>query len=126
MLDGMERRGPFILTREDGRPWHTAKDDKALSKAFFHANARACGVSALEFRDLRGTAVVMLAAAGLEAPQIATITGHTMKSALDILERYGARNQAVARAAMVKLENAPETAFANRLQTTRPSRPNDG
>lgn len=125
MLDGMERRGPFILTREDGRPWHTAKDDKALSKAF-HTHARAYGVGALEFRDLRGTAVVMLAAAGLEVPQIASVTGHTMKSALDILERYGARNQAVARAAMMRLENAPETSFANRLQTKRPPRLEDG
>lgn len=33
MLDGMERRGPFILTRANGRPWHTSKDDKALGKA---------------------------------------------------------------------------------------------
>ncbi len=39
MLDDMERRGPFIVTRADGRPRHTAKDDKALSKAL-HARAR--------------------------------------------------------------------------------------
>ena len=117
MLEGMERRGPFILTRDDGRPWHTAGNDKALSKAF-HTHARAVGIERLEFRDLRGTAVVMLSAAGLEVPQIASITGHTMKSAFDILERYGARNRAVAKAAVLRLENAPETVFANRLQTT--------
>jgi len=23
MLDGMQRRGPFMLTRPDGRPWFT-------------------------------------------------------------------------------------------------------
>lgn len=125
MLDAMPQRGPFILTREDGRPWHTERDDKALSKAF-HAHARGVGIEALEFRDLRGTAVVMLSAAGLEVPQIASITGHTMKSALDILERYGARNRAVAKAAVLRLENAPETVFANRLQTGAQSTRKEG
>lgn len=30
MLDTSPRVGPFILTRADGRPWQTDKDDKAL------------------------------------------------------------------------------------------------
>jgi integrase len=112
----MERRGPFILTRPDGRPWFTKRNNKALSKAF-HAHARAVGITGLQFRDLRGTAVVLISSAGLELPQVASITGHTMRSAYDILERYGARNRAVARAAIQRLENASETNFANRLQT---------
>lgn len=116
------KAGPYILTREDGRPWPTKGDDKKLSKDF-HAHARAVGIDKLEFRDLRGTAVVMLAAAGLEVPQIGSLTGHTMKSAYDILERYGARNQAVAKAAVIRLENAPETVLANRLQTKPQARP---
>lgn len=85
----------------------------------------AFNVAALESRDLCGTAVVMSPAAGLEAPQIASVTGHAIMSALDILERYGARNQAVARVAVMRLENAPETAFADRLQTKRAPRLED-
>lgn len=115
MLDGMERRGPFILTRDDGRPWQTAKDNKALSKAF-HAHAQSVGITELKLMDLRGTAVVMLAKT-LDVPQIASITGHTLRSAHDILERYGARNHAVARAAVLRLDRATEADFANRLQT---------
>ena len=41
-------------------------------------------------------------------------------AAPDVLERCGARDQPVARAAMTRLEHAPQTAFANRLQAMRP------
>jgi integrase len=116
MLDGMERRGQCILSRPDGRPWYTKGDDKALSKAF-HAHADISGIEGLKFHDLRGTAVVLMCAAGLEIPQVAAITGHTLRSASDILERYGATNKAVARAGIIRLENSPATEFANRLQT---------
>jgi integrase len=116
MLDGMERRGPFILTRPDGRPWFTAGNNKELSKQF-HGHARAVGISELQLRDLRGTAVVTMFSAGLEVAQVASITGHKLRSAHDILERYGARNQAVAKAAILRLENSSATEFANRLQT---------
>lgn len=43
-----------------------------------------------------------------------------MKSAHDILERYGARNQPVAKAAILRLDTSPAAAFAYRLQTTVP------
>lgn len=41
MLDSAPRSGPFILTRADGRPWHTERDDKALSKAWHQHMAAA-------------------------------------------------------------------------------------
>jgi integrase len=34
MLDGTPRQCAYILARGDGRPWFTAKDDKALAKAY--------------------------------------------------------------------------------------------
>lgn len=130
MLDATPRVGPFILTRSDGRPWHTDKDDKALAKAWrarmeaagFYPNwdsmtiaeKRAC----LRFNDLRGTAVTLLAAAQASVPQIAAITGHTLQSAARILERYLAMTDQLSSAAIHLFENAPETAFANRMQTT--------
>lgn len=116
MLDQMERRGPYILTRADGRPWFTANNDKELSKQW-RKQSQALGIENLKFSDLRGTAVTLLSEAGAEVPQIAAITGHTLQSATRILEHYGKRTRALADAAILRFENAPETAFANRLQT---------
>ncbi|WP_118133723.1 tyrosine-type recombinase/integrase [Oceanicella sp. SM1341] len=117
MLDGMPKRGPFILTRPDGRPWFTEKNDKALSKAW-REHARAAGITELHFHDLRGTAVTTMNEAGLTPQQIASVTGHTFKSVLTILERYSARTQRLSDAAMLAWENAQATGFANPLQTT--------
>ncbi|MBX2853493.1 MAG: tyrosine-type recombinase/integrase [Rhodobacteraceae bacterium] len=116
MLDGMERRGPYILTRADGRPWFTQQNDKALSKAW-SMHARSVGIDKLHFHDLRGTAVTLMNEAGVTLQQTAAVTGHTMQSATRILERYGARTRALAAAAIETFENAEATVFANQLQT---------
>lgn len=129
-LDGMPRLGKNILTRADGRPWFTDANDKALSKAW-SAHMIVCGLRPqnyasltqqeksqfLRFNDLRGTAVTLLAEAGCEVPQIASITGHTLQSATRILEKYMAMTPALSRAAIQAFENSPATAFANQLQT---------
>ena len=122
MLDGMPRTGPYILTRADGRPWFTDGNDKALSKAWA-AHMRAAGLwradpaERLQLRDLRGTTVTLLFEAGAELGQICAITGHTLKSAASILDRYRKRTRAAAVAAIRAFEAAPSAAFANRLQT---------
>ena len=72
----------------------------------------------LHFNDLRGTAVTLLTEAGCTIPQVCSITGHTLESANRILRHYLASTEAIAKAAILRFENAPETAFANRLQTT--------
>ncbi|SEM02487.1 hypothetical protein SAMN04515666_106506 [Bosea lupini] len=59
----------------------------------------------------------MLAEAGCTVPEIASITGHSLKTVNTILEKYLSRTRALAEAAMAKFENAPATDFANRLQT---------
>lgn len=130
MLANTPRVGPYILTRADGRPWFTANDDKALSKAWkarmIDADFYPAGwgnmtaqerKESLRFHDLRGTAVTLLAEAGATIPQISAITGHTLQSVTRILERYLAMTRALSEAAIVKFQNAPETNFANRLQT---------
>lgn len=135
MLDRMARRGPYILTRPDGRPWFTEKDDKALSKAWREHMDKASMYAKpwadmsgeerraqLHFNDLRGTAITLLAEAGCTIPEIVSITGHTMQSATRILERYMKRTKALASAAIIRFENAPETSFANRLQTAQGAR----
>ncbi|WP_420023350.1 tyrosine-type recombinase/integrase [Cereibacter azotoformans] len=130
MLDATPRQGPYILTRVDGRPWFTEGSDKELSKQWrthmqaagfyqrpFDELTKAEKASHLHFNDLRGTAVTMLAAAGVSVPQICAVTGHTLQSATRILEKYLARTSAMSKAAILAFENSPATAFANRLQT---------
>jgi hypothetical protein len=50
--------------------------------------------------------------------QIATITGHSLKTVHQILERYLARTSGLAEQAILNFENSPRTKFANQLQTT--------
>lgn len=56
------------------------------------------------FLTLRHTAVVRLAEAGCEVPEISAITGHTLTSVTQILERYH-----------VRTKRAAESAFRKRL-----------
>lgn len=133
MLDEAPRTSPFILTRADGRPWITEKDDKALTKAW-HARMEEGGfyskpmkemtkkekAACLHFHDLRAAAVTLLAEAGATVPQIAAITGHSLNSANRILARYKSMTPALSKAAMTLFENASGTQFANRLQTKQP------
>lgn len=100
MLDAAERRGPLILTNTFGRPW--------TSDGFRSSWAKACaraGISGLTFHDLRGTAVVRLAIAGATVPQIAAVTGHSLKDVETILDaHYLGRDIQLAEAAVLKLE----------------------
>jgi hypothetical protein len=72
------------------------------------------GVTGLHFHDLRGTTVTMLAEAGCTLPQIVSITGHTLRSAQVIIERYLSRTSKLAVSAIAKFENVLETDFAKR------------
>ena len=103
MLDSTPKTCPYILARADGRPWFTAKNDKAMGKAWRvrmkHANLYGDDYlskvrsdpdlkgECLHFNDLRGTAVTPLAEAGCTIPEIVSITGHTLQSAHRILEK---------------------------------------
>jgi hypothetical protein len=62
--------------------------------------------------------VTSLSEAGCTPQQIATITGHSLKTVFQILERYLARTRGLAEQAIVNFENSPRTKFANQLQTT--------
>lgn len=123
MLNGMTRHGPYILTRppserfDTHRPWFTKGNDKELGKTFI-ARAREVGIAKLEFGDLRGTTVTLLAEAGCSVPEICSITGHTLQSAQRILDRhYLKRTPVLAASAVERFENASATNFANQLQT---------
>ncbi|MET4315276.1 site-specific integrase [Bradyrhizobium sp. RT4b] len=100
LLDATSRRGPLILTNTLGRPW--------TSDGFRTSWGKACeraGIDGLTFHDLRGTAVVRLAIAGASVPQIAAVTGHSLKDVEAILDaHYLGRDIQLAEAAVLKLE----------------------
>lgn len=98
-LDGLKRGSPLILTTPTGRAWK-----KSNLRDQWNAVAEAAEIDGLHFHDLRGTAVTMLAEAGCTTPEIASITGHSMKTVESILERYLSRTRALAENAIAKLE----------------------
>lgn len=98
-LEGAPRRAATILTTSRGTAWTGDGFRSSWRKA-----ARRAGIVHLHFNDLRGTAVTMLAEAGATVPEIATITGHSLRSVNQILERYLARTKTLAESAILKLE----------------------
>ena len=68
------------------------------------------GIIGLTFHDLRGTAVTRLAVAGCTVPEIATITGHSLRDVGAILDsNYLDRDPAMAESAIRKLENGTKS-----------------
>lgn len=108
-LDNAPRRAAVILTTKTGR---------AFQKRYFaeqwEKTCKAAGISDLHFHDLRGTTVTMLFRAGCNVGEIATITGHSLRRAQDILDQYLARTSQLAESAIAKFENVLETDFAKR------------
>jgi integrase len=123
MLDGMERISPLILTTKSGqsfkkryftKQWKMTTRKAGLESVLLPGSEDPVD---LHFHDLRGTAVTLLSEAGCTPQQIATITGHSLKTVHRILERYLARTRGLAEQAIFSFENSPRTKFANQLQT---------
>jgi integrase len=91
-----------ILRNTRGQAW--------TSDGFRTAWGKACTAAGLDdadirFNDLRGTAVTRLALAGCTVPQIAAITGHSLRDVERILQaHYLGGKFELAEAAMLKLE----------------------
>jgi integrase len=89
-----------ILANTRGDPWTEDGFRTSWGKAFRKAGL----VDDLHFHDLRGTAVTRLALADCTVPQIAAITGHSLKDVANILEtHYMGGAVELAEAAIVKL-----------------------
>jgi integrase len=99
-LDLALHRAATILTSSEGRPW--------TSDGFRTSWGRACeraGIRGLTFHDLRGSAVTRLALAGASVPEIASLTGHSLKDVETMLDKhYLGRDVRLAEAAMMKRE----------------------
>lgn len=109
-LDGLERRSPLILTTKTGR----AFQKRYLAEQWAETQ-RTAAIDDLHFHDLRGTTVTMLFEAGCNLGEIASVTGHSLRRAQDILDRYLARTSKLADSAIAKFENVLETDFAKQL-----------
>jgi integrase len=123
MLDQIDRVSPLILTTKTGQSFKKRYFARLWDLAMERAGLRQVQLPGLDkpvdlhFHDLRGTAVTLLSEAGCTPQQIATITGHSLKTVHLILERYLARTRGLAEQAIFNFENSPRTKFANQLQT---------
>jgi integrase len=99
VLDNTKRTATVILTNKKGNAW----SPKAFRTAWGET-CRKAKIVGLHFHDLRGTAVTRLAEAECSHAEIASITGHGMKDVGAILDKYLARTDKIALAAIAKLE----------------------
>jgi integrase len=104
-LDATPKRSTIILTNSDGKPWTSDGFRASWGKA-----CKTAGVVGVTFHDLRGTAVTRLALAGCTEAEIATITGHSLRSVHAILDTHHlSRDPALAESAIRKLEKGTKT-----------------
>jgi integrase len=102
ILDVATKVGPLILTNSEGRPW----TPDGLRSSW----GKAAGVVGVTFHDLRGTAVTRLAIAGCTEAEIATITGHSLRSVRAILDtHYLMRDPVLGDSAITNLERRTKT-----------------
>lgn len=95
-LDATKRQAVTICLNSRNLPW---------TDSGFRATWRKHRPDGLTFHDLRGTAVTRLAVAGCSTPEIAAITGHSLKSVDGILDKhYLHRDQRLSESAMIKME----------------------
>jgi integrase len=104
-LDATPKRSTIILTNSEGKPWTPDGFRASWSKA-----CKRAGIVGVTFHDLRGTAVTRLALAECTEAEIATITGHSLRSVRAILDtHYLARDPALGESAIRKLERGTKT-----------------
>ena len=72
-----------VLLNSKGQPWTRHGFGTSWSKARDKA-----GVTGVRFNDLRGTAITHLAVAGATVTEIASVTGHSLKTVTEILDAH--------------------------------------
>ena len=96
------RRAVTICATSNGTPWTSSGFRASFGKA-----KAAAKITGRTFHDFRGTAITLLGVAGCSVPEIATLTGHSLKTVEKVLDaHYLSRDQAMAYSAVAKLERA--------------------
>lgn len=100
VLEDQDRTTIHMLARPDGQPLpsHRLRDLEAEVR-------RAAGLSAVQMRDLRRTAMVRMGEAGAEIHQIAAVSGHSIETTKQILETYLPRTVEMGKAAIARWES---------------------
>jgi len=94
------KRGALALLTKEGQPW----TGDGFRSSWRKACAKA-GIEELTFHDMRGSSVTRLALAGATVPEIAALSGHSLKDVESILDaHYLGRDIALAESAVRKLE----------------------
>lgn len=110
-LSQEERHKRYILLNGHGRRWGSANSfcttfSRAVQKIIVDRT----------FHDLRGTAVTRLARSGCTVPQIAAITGHSLKTVHEILDKhYLYRDVVLAEQAMKKRDEYESSQLPSQL-----------
>jgi len=113
------KASPIILVSTDNKPW-----TEAGFRASFNKARLAAGIVGVTFNDLRGTAITRLALTGATEPEIATITGHSLKDVCAILDaHYLNRDPELAWNAIRKLD--PVSPSASRRRNRKLVRENE-
>jgi len=100
LLDRTTRSAVTILATSRKTSWTESGFRASWGKA-----CKKAGVEGVTFHDLRGTAVTRLAVAGCSVPEIASITGHSLKQVTAILDaHYLSRDSRLGVSAIRKLE----------------------
>ncbi|PDT80605.1 hypothetical protein [Sinorhizobium sp. BJ1] len=92
-----------ILNEEDWKPFKADRYRRRYEDIRRAAARQLPSLKTLRDQDFRDTAVTWLAMADCTIPQICAITGHSFKTANDILKHYLAMNPDLADSAMAKM-----------------------
>lgn len=110
-LDDLPRRGLLIMLTKTGKAFQkryfAEKWDDAYRAAGLQINVDPKTKKEshdLHFHDLRGTTVTMLFEAGCTVAEVASITGHSLRRAQEILDKYLSRTSGMATNAIAKFE----------------------
>ncbi|MFU0504175.1 tyrosine-type recombinase/integrase [Pseudaminobacter sp. NGMCC 1.201702] len=104
-LDAIPRRGALILLTKTDKAFQKRYFAECWDKAAKLAAEKRPDIADLHFHDIRGTTVTMLFEAGCTVAEVASITGHTLRRAQEILDRYLSRTSTMATNAIAKFES---------------------
>ncbi|MGJ0393006.1 MAG: tyrosine-type recombinase/integrase [Methylocystis sp.] len=96
--------GPLVIHPRTGAAWNSSNFTHRFAEVRGEAVKACASVADFRFQDLRDTAVTWLHHAGCDIPEIAAITGHSLKTVHEILKHYLALDSRSADRAMAKLE----------------------
>lgn len=98
-LDAMPRGSETIIATSTGGRW-----ERRRFSGEFRELCQKTEILGRHFHDLRGTAITRYAELGMTAEMISAITGHSIKTVVQILERYMARTEKMARAVIASVD----------------------